>query len=286
MRPPDRRIGPWVAAALLLLLGGGCWEVIPYEPDESRPTTAPEHGGEIIGASDETSFSPPGNRQPGDVAPGSGLRSDLDEPDRVISVRVAEKAADDGAVGDQDAGQETAAKDLPEPAPADSHTRRLAWKLGSGWSLGTAYFARGVSADRYRPILDEAAAAAHGLGVEVPPLPDLAATNPKVPSVVVYLVKDQGHELADRLGRQFDRAHAGLFELATGSHLLLLIYSPHHKRIQLQLDQVEQSAHVSGLPESIWGPLVELLRMRAPYRQVKEAVFRLHQRADAHLAQL
>jgi hypothetical protein len=288
LQPLARRSGLSLAAALLLLaFGGGCWEVIPYEPDESRPPTAPVNGGrniEEIGASDETSSSPPVNRQPEDAASGSGPRSNLEQPDRVVSVAGPEKVADDGADGDRDAGDKASTDDPPEESTTDPQSRLLTWNLGSCWGLGTAYFAKDVAPERYRPILDEATVTAHLLGVEVPPLPDLTASDSKISAVVAYLVKDQGHELAQRLGRQLDQAHAGLFELATGSYVLLLIYSPRHQGIQSHLDQVEQSARLSGLPQSIWGPLVELLRKRAPYQQVKEAVFRLHEQTDAHLA--
>ena len=149
-----------------------------------------------------------------------------------------------------------------------------------------ALVAKDVQAERTRPIFNEANSVARALGIEVPPLPDLAANGSKVSTVVAFLTDDQEAAIASQLERQFDQAHAELFELAVQSHVLLLIYSPRYKSIQVHLDLVEQSAHASGLPESIWGPLVALLRDRAPYQQVKKEIFRLHDRADTYLSSL
>jgi hypothetical protein len=43
-------------------------------------------------------------------------------------------------------------------------------------------------------------------------------------------------------------------------------------------------ANGSQLPEAVWNPLLEKLRVHAPYAEVKQAVFELHKQVASELA--
>lgn len=177
----------------------------------------------------------------------------------------------------------------PESIPSDEQSALHAWQLGSQWSLAAAYFAKNATAEQYEPMFEQAAAAAERLQAEVPPLPEAPAAENRVGAVVAYLLSDCGPQLAKQLAEQHGAECAAIFDLATTTHGLLLVYSPRKEIIQSQqlqtlLSQVRRSARDSGLPEPLWSPLIALLESHAPFAEVKQSIFSLHERIGAHLA--
>ncbi|MFV2069059.1 MAG: hypothetical protein ACC645_18995, partial [Pirellulales bacterium] len=91
-----------------------------------------------------------------------------------------------------------------------------------------------------------------------------------------------------------DTRHVALMELAIRSHMLLLVYSPRNMALgkgalssaqfQAWVDRLAELASSSRLPESVWNPLLDVLREQAPYTEMKRAVFKLHQQVVAELA--
>jgi hypothetical protein len=83
---------------------------------------------------------------------------------------------------------------------------------------------------------------------------------------------------------RFTPAEAALAELAIRSHLLLLVYSPQADIAAEHTAAIRAAAEKSGLPASLWQPLVTLLEDRAPFVAVRPEVFQLHRQVAKYLS--
>ena len=285
MNIPFQRIVRRTGLALLTAASGslmGCWQEIHYQPDQTEQVT-----------------------QQADPALASRLSEDLPvspQPEETST----QPSAESGPTAKSEASEVPPA--VSRQSPRESHTAKAAWQLGSRWSLGAAIYAKGLPAERYQPILEQAASAARRLHVEWTPLPDATPQQDPVVTVVAFLLDDQGPKLAGVLEKQYDASHAALLELAIRSNLLLLVYSPRNlshthrppatkgpakealgrglldqEQFQAWVDRLAELAGHSDLPAATWGPLLDALRNQAPYAEVKRAVFKLHQQAAAEL---
>ncbi len=284
------RQGSALLMATIAMCCTGCWEEIHYEPQpqppptsQSPPTSQPPAlpgGIESEQPSKSQEQTPPASDSPtpSDPTPSDPTRSELSQNN-------SEQSSPTGSDPLAKPGAEMRAPEVPttEPDASLPNTKLQAWRLGSYWSLAAAYYAKDASAESLQPRLQQAISAAEQLQIEVPELPEVIATDDRVATIVAYL-HDQGPLLAKQIDQKFDSQHAALLQLAAKSYALLLVYSPRNKKRMPLVDQVEQSAHASGLPETVWRELVDLLRQRAPYLEVKLAVFTLHKQVEVNLS--
>jgi hypothetical protein len=183
------------------------------------------------------------------------------------------------------AGATTATSDPAVAEPSSPADRRLAWQAASKWSLAAAIYAKGLPGERYQPILTEADAAASDLGIELPLLPSAARREDLEASVIEALRGESAVTIANRFSAALGPAEAAAADLAIRSHLLLLTYSPRSGDAPLHAAALRQAAERSELRPETWQPLVELIERKAPFAEVRQAVFDLHRRADAELAE-
>jgi len=286
----------------LLLAGGGCWEEIRYVP---KPAAAESEEGADRVADAQAAEQPPIETA---RAPTSGDLFDS-QPITPGPVEPAESSPHPSVDSlDPEAADEATADATPAPvevqqqadgtlngtmAPAEPPMertatraqRQLVWQAASQWSLAAAIYAKGLDAQRYGPILDQANAAAQQLGIELPPLPTAGTDSQREASVIDSLRGEPAATLVQSIADRFTPAEAAAADLAIRTRLLLLTYTPRSAAAGEQAAAVRQSAEASGLPADVWQPLVELLDERAPFAAVRpELLFELDRRASKHFA--
>ncbi len=171
---------------------------------------------------------------------------------------------------------------VDDAVPA-SLTELATWKLSCEWSMAVALQAKGQTAQRFGKHLEAARQEAQLLGVALPELPDQAEESAQLEVGLKYLLEDEGPQLAEQLNEKFGVEQAALAELAAKTHVLLLSYVPSSTRLEPVVAAIERSAANSGLPQSVWSELTDLLTRRASFQEVKAAIFRLHEEVTAHL---
>jgi|GEM_PF-1561320 len=165
-----------------------------------------------------------------------------------------------------------------------SSTALATWQMSSKWSMAIALQAKKQDAAVYRERLEQAKYGARLLGVALPSLPVHTVAADRLTVNLSYLLEEAGPRLAQSLRKQQGADHAALAELATKTHVLLLCYTPTSTRLKPVIHSIRQAAEKSGLPANLWQELVALLATKAEFKQVKAAIYRLHERVASHLS--
>jgi len=285
----------------LLLAGGGCWEEIRYIP---KPAAAKSEEGADRVADAQAAGQPPTEtaRAPtsGDLFDSQPITAGPIEPAESsphpfvdsLDPEVADEATADATPAPDEAQQvdgtangTMAPDEPPVERTATPAERQLVWQTASQWSLAAAIYAKGLDAQRYGPIFDQANAAAQQLGIELPPLPTAGTDSQREASVIDALRGEPAATLVQRIADRFTSTEAAAADLAIRTRLLLLTYSPRSAAAAEQAAAVRQSAEASGLPADVWQPLLQLLDDRAPFAAVRpELLFELDRRATKHFA--
>jgi hypothetical protein len=168
-------------------------------------------------------------------------------------------------------------------SPPTAEDRRRVWEAASKWSLASAIYAKGLASKRYEPIFKEAEDAAAAIGVSLPPLPTGDDANREA-LVIESLQGEPAAELVRGIGERFTPEEAAAAELAFGTQVLLLTYSPRSDATKAHAESMRRAAEASGLPAELWQPLLKRLDDRAPFIVVRLAVFDFHRRTAKHLA--
>ncbi|HEX6961935.1 MAG TPA: hypothetical protein VF175_08725, partial [Lacipirellula sp.] len=253
-------------------------EPIPAELPAAEPTAAegstttpstsdlfPSDGGE----------APTGSEEAEDEAADAVAEANADSI--LPTPPVPEDSGDDAPSG------ETPSSMVAEP-PTPAEQQR-AWEAVSKWSLAAAIHAKGLPNAPQAPILAEAAKAATGLGITLPELPTASRDDNLEAAVIEGLRGELAVAVRNAFANRFGEAQAAAADLALRSHLLLLTYSPRNADAALEAEALRRAGEASGLPAELWTPLVELVAERAPFLEVRQAVFDLHRRVDAHLSE-
>ncbi len=279
----------------------GCWEEIRYDPSkvpisppqsplpqnqeepEVAPTpTVPEQpvAEETPAEQEEMAPALPVAEAPQERVPDSPVpKDDLAWLDATAEVEAPAEVTPVEASGEKPIAMEA------EPTPAAlSRTAIAVWRMSSKWSLAAAYFAKGLGADRYGDSLAQAKYAAELMNIELPDFSELSDDAQRQAAIALILIEGAGSRLAESVAENHSEYHAALADLAIKTHALLLVYTPRNEDLAGILTTIRASAEKSALPAEIWLPLVELLEQRESFREVKQAVFRLHERVAAHLS--
>jgi hypothetical protein len=265
----SQRRATTLVVVLGLVLAAGCWDEIRYESanSEGQPTT-----GEPPPARGDVSNPVPPQASPVSVATAEE-KTNGPADSQVDFLSYLEDLATD------ESSRPNAVPLSALPVPR----QREAWQLGSHWSLALAIYAKGYSRDRYADSQRRAVEAARTLGIRLPSLPRGVPPKDRLRAGREQLVSETGPLLADELAERFDADHRALFELATKTNLLLLVYRPDDAAPEPLVAAIEEAAVACPLPPELWQPLVDLLKQRADFAEVRQALFRLHDQAPAYL---
>lgn len=166
-----------------------------------------------------------------------------------------------------------------DPAPLEpGNTRRLAWLLGSKASLAALPDLPDPSADAEGWQLQ---AIADLLVVDVPDVESGSSTRTKSERLSTLLSESArvGNQLAERHGGD----HAALLEVATKTNLLLAIYADSPRFAEPIRRAVASAAKRASLSSDVWQPLVDLLGRSPSAVEVRQEVFKLHEKAEKAL---
>ena len=308
---------PLGLALAVLLSCSGCWEEIHYVPKpggvqpigDTAEQPAEEPAPAAVAASADSNVAEPVVHEPAVAAPvaidplveeaeappspGADELFSSEDPAEIAAAPAGTPPVDgsilptpEGLAADLEheglAEREDSGGETPRLA-ATEEERRLVWEAASKWSLAAAIAAKGLEAGRYQPILDEAVAAAAKLDVELPPLPSGTEAGELEATVIEGLRGESGVALTNAVAKRFGPPEAAAADLAIRSHLLLLTYSPRSGDAALQAEALRRAAEASGLPAETWTPLVTLVDERAPFVEVRQAVFEQDKRVAEQL---
>ncbi len=174
----------------------------------------------------------------------------------------------------------------PPDAARPPSTRRLAWLLGSKWSLAALAADRGAPRAEVDKWFNQSQALAHTLGLTLPALPDpdryrdgTAAGH----AALDYLFR-QGQQVGRELLQQYGVGHAALLEMAVKSNMLLVLYEPGSSDASAVSSAIAAAGKRAGLPAKLCQPLLNDLANAASRADVDRAVFQLHAAVDQYLA--
>jgi hypothetical protein len=171
------------------------------------------------------------------------------------------------------------------PTAADrARTRRIAWNLGSKWSLAALARARGVSPADVAKWLEHSQQLAQSLGTSLNQLPAAAPASGNASAVAMakYLISEGqriGREIAEKHGPD----HVALFELALKSNVLLVLYEPRSPVSEALGNSLAQAREASGLRAELWQPLLTAITEGRDTETVRRLVFQLHEDVDRSL---
>lgn len=276
----------------------GCWEEIHYEHrkiDRPAKSLTSQEAAQLTNRRDDAEIVPTPSNQaiPDQDTSRTNPQSVSEKPDEptsdredlappVTSAEISETASDaQMALPSQPNTQEDNAN--VGDNSSNANTELAAWRMSSEWSMAVALQAKGEGNARFGPHLGIAAQEATALGIALPELPMHADDQDPLERNLAFLLDEAGPALVQELSQTQGNTQAALAELATKTHVLLLSYVPTSPRLDPVIDSIKQAAQNSGLPETVWGELIELLNQRAEFKQVKSAVFALHRRATGHL---
>jgi hypothetical protein len=158
------------------------------------------------------------------------------------------------------------------------------WSMG--WSLGLATIGqtRGADPAAVSRIFEKCRTRAEILGVNLPMLPEASTDNARdTARAIHYLLNEAGDTIGGELKAKYGPRAAALFELAIKSTLSLLVYSEEDEMSQTLMEVIDRSGRDAGLPESIYKPVVDKMRARAPYASVKAEISAMDKRITTYL---
>lgn len=253
----------------------GCWEEIHYTPPQ--PDAAP---------SPVAATTPPAADAEANTA-SEGAVGDFGDD-------VAQSLADQSLAA---SGEIAPIADVSEPsvetpttngdaAAATSKSRLAAWSLGSTLSLAALANDRAASEDKVTRWFNTARQQAEVLGTTVadlPPRPADDRVDMEGTRAMEYLFS-QGQVIGPHLAQSLGDDHNALFEVALKSNILLVRYQPDAPVSKLLSAAISQASERAKLPPELVQPVLQAVEAQAPVKNVRDAVFDMHERVDNYLS--
>lgn len=169
-------------------------------------------------------------------------------------------------------------------APKLPPTDAMAWALGTNLGLAAAVLEAGSAPQIVAEKLKTSEALAEALGTTVPPLPQKTTqTKSEFAADVLHYMLRGVEPTAKQLAKRHGERHAGLFEMGVKSAALTIVYGPGDESGLAVAQVVEDRGKRCKLPAPLWSPLVNAIRAKAPYDDVKGQVFQMHTQVRKHL---
>lgn len=171
------------------------------------------------------------------------------------------------------------------PETTRPSTRRLAWLLGSKWSLSVLAQDRGAPHDEIEKWFKQSQALARALGLTLPdlPAPDRYGSGQAGDHTALDYLFDEGQQVGRELADRYGPEHAALLELAVKSNILLVLYEPGASVTDAISAAIARAGSQAGLPDRLYEPLLKALADRASRLDVSQAVFHVHDAVDQYL---
>ena len=250
----------WVLVSGLILISGGCWEEVHYV--------------EVTHVEEPT-------------PPAEEIATAVNKPTEVES-SIADREIPSQELDSVSASPEIAELSLVPTTPKvglkPSPRAQAAWRMSSRWSLAVAIYSKGMRKEAYQEPWKDAKDSAEFLNLELPPLPEPLGGENLQSTGIDYLLHSGRSGIAEQLTLEQLPEYSALAELAIKTHGLLLVYTPQSQNLETLEAEILAAAQDSSLPRNIWDKLVALLTARAPYKEVKQEVLKLHGVVSDYLA--
>lgn len=245
----------------------GCWEEIHYQPpppvsEVGTRTSRPPADDEASNFADDVAASLAEEPELPQIVADSSPPLDTSIPDE--SPRVTESAESNA---------------FPE-------SRLAAWSLGSTLSLAAIANDRALPEDRVDGWYERARQQAEALGTSVadlPPRPNADQVDPQGHRAMEYLLA-QSEVIGPHLAGSFGDDHNALFEVALKSNLLLVRYQPQGPVGELLAAAISEASERAALPPEMVEPVLTLVEQGAPWMDVRNAVFDMHEQVKQYLS--
>ncbi len=147
------------------------------------------------------------------------------------------------------------------------------WELGRNLSFAALLRGRHGSDELVKQTLLQVSEHAQTLGINVPApkaLTENAADD--TTAAISFLLQDAGKPIYNSLQEKYGDASSALFELATKSTLLSLLYQPGDSTSESLSSAIQRSASKANLDPAIWQPLVEMISAKASIDEVRDSI--------------
>jgi hypothetical protein len=166
------------------------------------------------------------------------------------------------------------------PMTADQARRLLnTWLAGVKVSLAAIGRTHGASPDVVERLFREARERASAVDFRIPSLPEAESKKPAdMARMLHYLMNEVGEKVVDDVRSRLGERYAAIFELAVKSSIALILYGPETGEGDLTpalISAIERTATTAGLPSEVWRALVQKMRARRPYADVKAEIQRM-----------
>ena len=157
-------------------------------------------------------------------------------------------------------------------------TDAMAWVMGTKLGIAAVATEAGADKDTVGNMVQSATVIAEALGTEAPAIPERGTLKKSEfgARILGYLLKDT-KPVGEYLATQHGQRAADLFEIATKSSILAMMYAPQDETGLSIADVVEERAQRANLESSLWEPLVRDIRAGASYDKVKKRLFEMHE---------
>lgn len=144
---------------------------------------------------------------------------------------------------------------------ASANTTVQAWELGQSLSFAAILRGRHAPDETVKSTLLTVSKNAQALDVTVPRPEKLSGdASADTAAAISFLLETAGKPLYSSLEEKHGSKHAALFELATKSSLLMVLYQPEDSTSKSFAAAIETAAKKATLETDVWKPLVDKIR--------------------------
>lgn len=185
------------------------------------------------------------------------------------------------------AKKRTPSKDTEEDnSERKMSTREMTWALAQSLSLSVVGQSQGAEEGPVQRVYKKAETIGKTLKIEIDALPSNTGTKAeKGAEALRYLLSGSGKTIAGALKKKYGDDHAALFELATRSHAIQLIYSPDATDLVTSgIRGIERATQTAQIPEKLVKPLISSLKNKESIKEVSQAVQSLQSTVASYLS--
>lgn len=153
----------------------------------------------------------------------------------------------------------------------------LAWVLGTNLGLAAAVHEAGTAPKIVEDRLATCDALAEALGTKIPKFPERSTNeSSKFSAEVLHYILNDIKPIGDDLQAKHSTRHAKLFEIGIKSSVLAIMYAPGDEAGLSVAKVIEDRGKECKLPAETWKPLVDAIRGKKSYDDVKKQLFAMH----------
>lgn len=165
---------------------------------------------------------------------------------------------------------------------ADTNALYQSWELGKSLSFAALLRGKHAPDDAVKSTLLTVSKNAQSLGVTVPAPEKLSGdATEDTAAAIHFLLESAGKPVYNSLQSKHGDEHAALFELATKSSLLMMLYQPGDSTGESFATAIERAAQKAKLATDVWKPLTDKIQAKATQAAVSKEIKQFQSRVAA-----